>query len=125
MSFIDPNSCFPQGYDSWGKLVSLGDIDSDGCFVGYISGDGLAWESRRECDEAITAGRFMDAWNKWNRAGGLLGTEPQPEEFAAAIAIPENYLFALKAAQTAWQDYLPGGIFHIAVQRRANNASLN
>lgn len=112
MSAIDPTSPRESGYDTCGVPRSLGEIDSDGVFVGYICEQGTTWESRREHDEAVTAGRYMDAWNHWNRSGGVLGAEPDPEDFADAIASPENFLFALSAAREALADFMPGGIFH-------------
>jgi hypothetical protein len=70
------------GYDIDGNPVSLGDTDSSGREVGYIDLAGTAWESLEERDIATTCGRYLEAWNRWNRTGGLLGKQPDPREIA-------------------------------------------
>lgn len=49
------------GHDSNGHPVKIGERDSDGHPVGYIDAEGLAWESKAERDEAVGAGRLLDA----------------------------------------------------------------
>lgn len=70
------------GYDIDGTPISLGEIDSSGSEVGYIDLEGTAWESLEERDIATTCGRYLDAWNRWNITGGLIGKEPDPWEIA-------------------------------------------
>lgn len=64
-----------EGFDVDGNPVKLGDVDSMGYVVGYIDEEGSCWESCREHDLAITAGRFRDAWIKWKQDGGMLGRQ--------------------------------------------------
>jgi hypothetical protein len=70
------------GYDIDGTPVVLGDTDSSGRPVGYIDLEGTAWESLQERDIATTCGRYLEAWNQWNKTGGLLGAEPDPWDAA-------------------------------------------
>lgn len=123
MSYIDPDSFFDRGTDSHGVIVELGGTDTDGHFVGFIDSTGHAWQSRREHDTAITAGRFRDAWIKYNRTGGIIGTAPDPEQFAIEYAHPENLIAATNAAREVLEDMMPGGIFHRSIVAYRQNVS--
>ena len=80
----------PQtGHDTNGKIVAIGDTDSDGYPVGYISDAGLAYVDREERDRCETAGRYQDAVHAWKKHGSV-GPAPSPLVFALAIAAPEN-----------------------------------
>lgn len=72
---IDPQSPKSIGHDSAGFPIRLGEIDSDGRFVGYIDEEGLAWESRLERDSAVTVGRFGDDYWRWLKTGAV---SPEP-----------------------------------------------
>lgn len=76
MPCIDPDSPREWGLDTSGVPRELGDIDSDGYFVGYIDEEGTTWQDRKERDVAVGSGRCNDAFCAWNRTGGFLGTEP-------------------------------------------------
>lgn len=115
---IDPGSPRENGVDVDGVPRELGDTDSMGTFVGYIDEGGCCWESHRERDEAITAGRFIEAWHRWNKTGGIVGPEPDPDEFAERLAHPLNWCEAAKAARGAAEDFLPGGVFNHASRAR-------
>jgi hypothetical protein len=52
-----------EGHDSHMMPVKLGELDTDGVYVGYIDEEGLSWESREERDAAVGAGRISDLLN--------------------------------------------------------------
>jgi hypothetical protein len=78
MATLDPDSPRQHGRDTHGVPRELGDIDSDGYLVGWIAPDGSCWQSPREHEIAIAAGRYLDAWLRRNRAGGTLASSPTP-----------------------------------------------
>ena len=59
LSALSPRS---EGVDSLDAPVALGGVDSDGCPVGYIDREGLAWASHRERCLAVATGRFDERW---------------------------------------------------------------
>ena len=84
MDTFDPTSPETSARCYCGQTHELGEYDCWDCFVGWIDG-GTCWESVTERDVAITVARFSEAWFLWNRCGGILGTEPNPEAFALEI----------------------------------------
>lgn len=112
------------GRDSHGNAVTLGGRDTDNVPVGFIDGDGLGWESVRERDLAVTAGRYLDAMIAWKRdCGGEIvrrGADgsvtilyPNPWAIAKAVCLdPAN---VNDAADNAVSDYL----FEIRLRRAA------
>jgi hypothetical protein len=89
MATLGPDSPRRRGRDAHGVWRELGDIDSDGYLVGWIAPDGSCWQSRCEHEIAIACGRYLDAWLRWNRTGGALGTEPDPARFVARYCSPD------------------------------------
>lgn len=117
-----------EGTDSHGNSVRLGEPDGDGVIVGYIDLDGTTWESLRERDIATTVGRFWDSWLEWNRSGGLLGEQPDPEAVAQRECLdPENQSeAALSAAeQIDPDDPFTREMFRIMATRKAQAARWN
>jgi len=90
-----------DGVDSRGEPVRLGETDSSGYLVGWIDQQGLAWESRAEAQIAACSGAFLEAFRAWNRAGGVLGTRPDPAEFAARYCGPQARVGALAECELA------------------------
>jgi hypothetical protein len=78
MATLDPDSPRRRGRDAHGVCRELGDIDSDGYLVGWIAPDGSCWESRREHEIAISSGRYLDAWVRWNRQAAPWAPSPTP-----------------------------------------------
>jgi hypothetical protein len=116
---IDPTSPRESGIDTSGKPVRLGDLDSDGMFVGYIDAGGTVWESREERDEAIFSGRAMEAFVRWNHCGGL-GPAPDPWEIMRAYdCLDENWDACIRALNRAMKIYV------ILTPRREARARLN
>lgn len=69
------------GVDCNGQPARLGEFDSQGHIVGYIDEDsGACWESLRERDCAVTAGRYEEAMVRFRR--GELKEPPDPDAFA-------------------------------------------
>lgn len=102
----------------------LGTYDCAGIFVGYIDEEGLAWESCRERDCSITAGRYHDAFVLWNRTGGVLGTEPSARAIAEVICRePDSIEEAVRDAERQFDSSDPFCAAGIAF--RAKLASLN
>jgi hypothetical protein len=99
MATIDPDSPRQHGVDLEGVLRALGDIDSSGQLVGWIEPDGSCWKSRRECEISRAVGRYWDAFNAWNRAGGVLGVEPDPAQFVERHCSPDSADEALRDCQ--------------------------
>lgn len=116
---IDPDSPRDRGRDSGGRPRELGDRDSDGYLVGWIEPGGSCWESRRECEVARAAGRYSDAWARWNRAGGALGREPDPAEFVKRWCSPDTEAEALVECREAVE------LVCLGAAVRARRASLN
>lgn len=86
-----------------GLPVRLGGPDSDGELVGYIDPQGESWSSRLERDRAVLAGRYLDAWDQWQRTGGQ-GPEPQPEQLLEQVEVlPEHRAEALERARESLQ----------------------
>ena len=116
------------GWDINGQPVDLGGTDSEGREVGYIDESGLAWESLKERDIATTCGRYLDAWIVWNRSGGVLGPEPDPEEFARQECLDSENIEA--ATQAAALETNPGDPFtqmrlRVSAKHQAQRARLN
>jgi hypothetical protein len=101
MATPDPDSPRRHGRDAHGVPRELGDIDSDGYLVGWIAPDGTCWQSHREYEITIAARRYLDAWQRWNRTGGALGTEPDPARFAARHCSPDTEDEALRECAEA------------------------
>jgi hypothetical protein len=97
---IDPESPHQVGLDTSGTLRRLGEIDCDGEFIGYICEEGATWQSRRERDAAVGAGRCLDAFMAWNYHGGMLWPEPNYTYICWAAGIKaENYKHAVDEFQ--------------------------
>jgi hypothetical protein len=104
MKTIDPDSPNEVGKDAGGVVRELGDTDSMGHFIGWIDTDGSCWESVRERDCALTAGRFREAMSDWNRTGGLLGEKPEARKFAERVCVsPDSVEEAVRDAES-WFD---------------------
>jgi hypothetical protein len=102
MPTLDPDSPNEQGRRciGCGQRHELGSYDCDGIFVGYIDEEGLSWESCRERDCSITAGRYHDAFWRWNRSGGALGSEPDVREIAERVCRePDSIEEAIRDAE--------------------------
>lgn len=83
--------------------MQLGGRDSDGERIGYIDPQGESWASRLERDRAVLAGRYLDAWDQWQRAGGQ-GPQPLPEQLLEqAEVLPEHREAALERARESLQ----------------------
>ena len=107
---IDPLSPRKTGIDTSGNPVALGDIDSDGVFVGYIGIDGCVFESRVERDRAIGAGRLNDAFIEASKTGA---TPPNPiDVLLGAGVLPQNFGEALDEYRSQRQmiDWVSGRI---------------
>ncbi len=120
MSVIDPDSPRQHGYDC-GREVELGDVDSDGYLIGWIEPDGSCWESRRECEIARAISRYHDAFWRWNRTGGVLGAEPEPDpiEFVARYCSPDTEDDALRECEQVVE------LWRLGVALRAAQAACN
>lgn len=69
----------------------LGEHDCEGNFVGWVEApDGPGFVNREERDGTLAGGAYITAWERWNRAGGVLGPEPQLDEFMDAIGALET-----------------------------------
>jgi hypothetical protein len=92
------------GRDNSGNEVRIGDTDSSGYPVGFISEDGQAWQDITEHDEVRTVSALeeeMFLWQEGRRAAGL----PNPEEIARKTCLDErNILHATKEAIANWDD---------------------
>ena len=107
---IDPFSPAKTGIDTSGNPVALGDIDSDGYFVGHITIDGCVFESRIERDRAIGAGRLNDAVIAAEKNGT---TPPTPLDVLLAAGVdPSNIGEALAEyrSQRRMIDWIAGRI---------------
>jgi hypothetical protein len=97
---IDPTSPRQCGVDANGEPVRLGEISSTGSFVGYISAEGVDWESREEHDIALGSSNLFDNLIKWMRTGGIVCERPSCDTVLAACNIlPEHKAKALAAFQ--------------------------
>lgn len=117
-----------EGVDSHGNPVRLGEVDTDGFVVGFIDPDGTCWESITERDVATTCGRFMEAWNDWNRCGGLLGSEPDAYAVAQRECIhPDSVDVAADEAlsQIDPEDPVSRAMMHFIAKQRSAQAVLN
>lgn len=79
-----------SGHDAYGKPCEIGDTDSDGEIVGYIDESGLCWTSEGEAQIARAVGAHCDAFNAFNRSGGLLGVAPDAEAIVARYCDDES-----------------------------------
>jgi len=125
---MDNFSFNTEGLDSHGNPVRLGETDSDGFVVGFIGADGTCWESITERDVATTCGRFMDAWNAWNRCGGLLGTEPDASCIAQRECIHPNSIELATAeacSQIDFKDPVSRAMMGRIARLRNQQAQLN
>ena len=87
-----------EGTDVCGIRRKLGDFDELGYVIWYIDEDGHCWASCEERDVATTESAYWDAWQEWNRCGGI-GPEPAPAWFALTLCRdPENFEAAMRAA---------------------------
>lgn len=93
-----PPSPLKKAVDMEGNVVRLGDVDCMGYKVGYIDEDGTCWESCREHDLSVTAGRFHDLWIEWNRSGGIIGPEDAYRIAREQCHDPDNIKDAAKGA---------------------------
>lgn len=93
------------GVDCHGVPVRLGEFDSAGHIVGYIDEDtGSCWESLRERDCSITAGRFDEATARFRR--GEVSVAPDPDEIARQHCIdPANREQAARDAREQLEFY--------------------
>jgi hypothetical protein len=119
MAAPDPDSPRGRGRDAHGACRELGEIDSDGHPVGWIAVDGSCWQSRREHEIAIASGRYLDAWLRWNRTGGALGTEPDPARFVARYCSPDCEDEALRECADALE------LLRLGIAHRARAAQRN
>jgi hypothetical protein len=90
------------GVDGTSQPVRLGERDSTGHLVGYIDGQGLAWESLAERIVAIQGSRLADAL-------GLPHDDPQRDQLLDQVLadIPDE-LIADVATEAAGQLWLRG-----------------
>jgi hypothetical protein len=119
MATLDPDSPRRRGRDAHGVPRDLGDIDTDGYLVGWIAPGGSCWQSPREHEIAISAGRYLDAWLRWNRAGGALGVEPDPARFVARHCSPDCEDEALRECAEAIE------LLRLGIAYRARAAERN
>lgn len=105
------------GVDVNGKPVRLGEFDSLGHIVGYIDESGSCWESLRERDCSVTAGRFEEAMTLFRR--GETTVRPDPVEFAREHCMdPAHREEAAREAveQVEFYDRLRGAMPKLAVE---------
>lgn len=77
------------GVDVNGEPARLGEFDSTGHIVGYIDDKGNCWESLKERDCSMSAGRYLDEMSNY-RAGRRV-SEPDPQVISGSICInPEH-----------------------------------
>ena len=123
MGMIEPNSPLEQTRCNLCKEIhALGDTDCSGVFVGWIDEEGCVWESLRERDVATASGRWLDAFRAWNKTGGIVGTYPDPREFAERYCFdPMHHDEAIRECEE-YPEFLR---FIGAAKHQAQQAALN
>jgi hypothetical protein len=120
MNRIDPHSPRKAGRDLAGKIVRLGDLDSDGYFVGYISEDGTPWRDRTDRDLTVGVNVAFDAFMECNYHGGMLAPLPSIAEVLRAHDVPLDLLDAVRTEVNNWI-----GLYALASHERAVLATWN
>lgn len=98
------------GYDTCGRIRRLGERDSDGYLVGWISPDGLCSESREAAEAARAAG--LDAEHPEVSAADIVRASCAPENrFGALVEIHSQRSFKAQIMRLAKAGLITEGFF--------------